>query len=74
MFVQPANEVTNYLTRYSGITKRTLENVTANLAEAQVRIPFFLKILHPKFVIMVAKSERIQCSGPSVLIILTMAI
>lgn len=38
MLVQPSKPITNYLTKWSGITAATLEGVTATLADAQAKI------------------------------------
>lgn len=38
MVVQPSTPITNYLTKWSGITPASLHGVTATLADAQAKI------------------------------------
>lgn len=42
-YIKPANEIEDYLTRYSGITEEIMANATKNLKDAQED---FLKFCH----------------------------
>lgn len=47
--MKPENKITDYLTRYSGITKELLENVTTTLSEVQQALR---KILPPDAILV----------------------
>lgn len=47
--VKPENQITNYLTQYSGITKKMLENVTTTLIDIQKKL---VKLLHPRTILI----------------------
>ncbi|RKF80705.1 putative exonuclease [Golovinomyces cichoracearum] len=47
--VKPENPITNYLTQYSGITKKMLENVTTTLIDIQEKL---VKLLHPRTILI----------------------
>ncbi|XP_049958690.1 uncharacterized protein LOC126475136 isoform X1 [Schistocerca serialis cubense] len=51
-YVKPYNHITNYLTRYSGVSKKTLSNVTVRLADVQEK----LRQLLPPDAILVGQS------------------
>ncbi|KAH6670462.1 hypothetical protein B0J14DRAFT_628339 [Halenospora varia] len=47
--VKPEKPITNYLTQYSGITEKMLENITTTLSDIQKKL---LDILHPRTILI----------------------
>lgn len=52
--MKPRNRIIDYVTKYSGITEKMLENVDVRVEDVQVRfIPFFFTLLKYSFITVI---------------------